>query len=432
MKVLNSNNKKMKKFFFVAASLLTGAMFAQAQSLDEIKIMVQLGQNAKARPALDKFLSDPKNAQKAEAWYYKGRVYNSLTYDTTNKDNLGKMNMKAQAYDAFRKTQDLDKKDAFLKDEEYLSYLDLYWGFYDLGAKFFNAKDFNNSFESFKSALNVHDYIISKGYTYKQGSVSPMDTALIMNIGAAATQAKREADALPYYNKIVDANIGGKDYLDIYQYLATYYTDKNDVANLTRVLDAGRKVYPQDNYWNLTELDMVRKANDKKLLFAKYEEMITKYPKDFTLHYNYAVDMFNVLNAPPDSKVSIEGITNAKLEEVAKKAIALDDKIDATLLMANQTYNLASNELDKINMIKGKTPADLKKKKDMEVGFRKMIDVALPYAEAVVKYYEAQPSLKPGQKVNYNQQLEHLAELYKTKGDLKKSAEYKKKVNYNN
>lgn len=420
----------MKKLLVAICILLTAGM-AKAQSLDDIRNLVLLGQFSKAKIEVDKFLAVEKNTQKAEAWYFKGKVYNSLSYDTSlTKGNLAKLNLKTQAFEAFKKAQSLEKKDELMKEENYISYLDLYYQFYDLGAKFFNAKDFENSFTSFKTSLDAHDYIISKGYTFKEGNVFKIDTALIMNVGAAALQAKRDADAFRYYNILVDAGIAGPDYFEIYQMLANYYIEKNDAAGLQSLLAKGRKAYPTSSEFNLMEIDLARKANDNKALFAKYDELVAAYPQDFTLLYNHAIELFNVLYAPAEKKVDLGGATIEKLDIALDKAIALDKGNDASVLKANHKYNQAAAMLDEINLIKGKTPADLKKKKDLEAAFKVKSDEAIVQAENAIKYFEGLSSMKTAQRNYYNQQLEHLAELYKIKGNAVKAAEYKKKVSY--
>ncbi len=63
--------------------LLTGSLVTFAQSLDDINDLMGKFQYRKAKEGIDKFLADPKNASKADGWYYKGRIYNSLSKDTT-------------------------------------------------------------------------------------------------------------------------------------------------------------------------------------------------------------------------------------------------------------------------------------------------------------------------------------------------------------
>ena len=74
-------NKMIKFFFLVAFSLTVSATYAQ--DIKEIRNYTLLGQNQKAKEAVDKFLAVPKNAEKAEGWFYKGVTYNQLSKDST-------------------------------------------------------------------------------------------------------------------------------------------------------------------------------------------------------------------------------------------------------------------------------------------------------------------------------------------------------------
>jgi hypothetical protein len=56
----------MKKYFVMATLLLAGAA-GFAQSLEDINKMMMLGQDKKAKDAVDKFLTEAKNAGKADA-----------------------------------------------------------------------------------------------------------------------------------------------------------------------------------------------------------------------------------------------------------------------------------------------------------------------------------------------------------------------------
>src|SRR6478752_2313349 len=99
----------MKKIA-VMMVLLAGSLFTFGQSLDEINELMGKFQYRKAKEGVDKFLADPKNASKADGWYYKGRIYNSLSKDSTVAPAEA-FQLKQAAYEAFVKYQQLDPKD---------------------------------------------------------------------------------------------------------------------------------------------------------------------------------------------------------------------------------------------------------------------------------------------------------------------------------
>ena len=95
--------------------------------------------------------------------------------------------------------------------------------------------------------------------------------------------------------------------------------------------------------------------------------------------------------------------------------------------MTRHLYNAAYDYQDSSKKIKGVKPEDVKKRADAKAMFLKKIDECIPYAEGVTGYYGAMATLKPIQKANYKIILDLLSQMYATKGDLKKSAEYDKK-----
>ena len=398
---------------------------AMSQSLDDINKLMGDKKFTQAKTAIDKHLADPKNATKSDAWYFKGRIYNSLSYDSTVSP-MDAYNYKLEAFNAFKKTQELDKNDIRLKVEQYRSYLDLYLGLYDLGARFYNNKDFKNAFNSFKNALEVKDFIMSKNYAFTEVKMNALDTSLVLNTSIAASQDKNDEMAVLYYRQLTDANVSDKNLQEVYEFLADYYSKKGDAANLQAILDKGRKLYPQNEYWTDLEMETVRKTGDKDALFAKYEKMIADNPTSFTLTYNYSIDLFNNLYAK-DAKPADIDAAREKLTAALKAAIANDKGIDATVLMTKHLYNVSSDLSIAANLAKGTKPEEIKKKATLVAETNKKMDEFLVYAQQVAVYFDGQASLKPVQKATYQELLGNMSEIYNYKKDAKKAAETDKK-----
>ena len=413
----------MKKMYFLLLMMFS-SMAGFSQSLDDIADMMAKKDFTAAKTAIDKYLSDEKNAAKPEAWYFKGRVYNSYSYEkTTPESEL--FGLKSAAFEAFKKNQAMDSKDVRMKIENYGSYLDLYYGFYDLGATLFNGRKYDDAFGAFKKALEVGEYILGKNYTYPQATIYKLDTALVLNTAISATQAKKDDESIVYYRKLTDANVSGEGYKEVYEYLVEYYNKKGNKEELDQMLAKAKKFYPTNNYWNQVELDNIAAKGDKDVLLAKYEEMIAADPENFALNYNYAVELYNK-NYGSDDKKSDEA-SREKLTSVLKKAIAIDKGIDATVLMANHTYNMASDAVSAASMVKGTKPEDVKKKAELKAISNRKMDDCIVYSDQVVKFYEGMPELKAKQAANLKIVLGYLTDIYNLKGDAKKSAEYEKK-----
>jgi hypothetical protein len=338
------------------------------------------------------------------------------------------MKMKMDAYESFRKYQTLDPKDVSLKNDKYVWYFDLYNGFFDLGAKAFNAKNYAGAYEGFKTALMVQEYVSSKGYDYDGYKFPALDTSLIQNTAMAASNAKDEVAAIGYYKKLTDANLSGSQFLNIYQYVAEYYLKNKDEANLKAILEKGRQLYPTDDYWTEVEVEAVAKTGDKQALHAKYEELMKRNPGEYKWSYNLGVELFNELYTADEKPTNLIA-AKAKLTEVLKASIAAqgDKGIDARMLMTRHAYNDAYDYQDSAKKLKGMTPDVVKKRNEAKAMFLKKVDECLPYAESVATYYGAQSTLKATQKANYKIVLDLLSQLYTAKNDLKKAADYDKK-----
>lgn len=413
----------MKKMYLLLV-MMVSSMAGFSQSLDDIADMMAKKDFAGAKAAIDKYLSDEKNAAKAEAWYYKGRVYNSYSYEKSTPESE-MFGLKTAAFEAFKKNQAMDSKDVRMKIENYGSYLDLYYGFYDLGATLFNGRKYDDAFGAFKKALEVGEYILGKKYTYPQATIYTLDTALVLNTAISATQAKKDDESIAYYRKLTDANVSGEGYKEVYEYLVEYYNKKGNKEELDQILAKAKRFYPTNNYWNQVELDNIAAKGDKDVLLAKYEEMLSADPENFALNYNYAVELYNKNYGSDDKKA--DEASREKLTAVLKKAIAIDKGIDATVLMANHTYNMASDAVSAASMVKGTKPEDVKKKNELKAISNKKMDDCIVYSDQVVKFYEGMSDLKTKQTANLKIVLGYLTDIYNLKGDMKKSAEYEKK-----
>lgn len=414
--------KKISMF----VTLCFASVSISAQNLDDVNKLLGNQKFAEAKAAIDKILADPKNASKSDAWYFKGRAYNAYSYDK-QITLTEKFDIKLAAFEAFKKVQELDTKDMRLKLENYLSYIDLYGGFYDVGANAFNEKNYDASLEAFKKTMEVEKYIQSKGYTYTDVKLHALDTGLVLNTAIAAMQAKKIEEAVSYYRMLTDANVSEKQYQEVYEYLVDYYSKKDDQANLQLMLQKGKTIYPESEFWTDVEVENVKKKGDKAALFAKYDDLITQYPTNFLLPYNYAIEMYNMLYVGDDKPANADA-QKLKLTEVLKKAIANDKGIDASVLMTKHLYNVSSDLSVEVNKVKGTKPEDVKKKADIAAKAKSAMNEFLSYGDKVIAFYEPQlQSLKPVQKATFKELLTNMSEVYTYQKNAAKAAEMEKK-----
>jgi hypothetical protein len=331
-----------------------------------------------------------------------------------------------ESFNAFKKYYEIDPKAMQATLEQNVRLFDIYSGYFDLAAVNFNDKKYNDALTNFKNALTVEEFIYSKGFEYNNFSFPEFDTTLIQNIALSAYFAKKNDEAVIYYTKMADRKIAGPDKLDVYQFLVEHYNNKKDMANRSKYLQLGRELYPEDDYWHQIELSDAD-DKDQRAMFAKYEELIPKYPNKIVLPYNYSVEIYNLIyigDKPADYKE-----LQVKLENTIKKVLAINkDYPEANILMARHYYNLIYDLQDDQKAIKGTTPADQTKRNEIKATLQTKVDEMIPYGMVAYNYYDGREGLKSSEKGNFKIITDLLLSAYEIKGDKDKIEFYKKKL----
>jgi hypothetical protein len=424
----------MKKvLFFMCSVALT--MSTYAQSLDDISGLMQKGKFADAKAAIDKYTGDAKNAKDPFAWYSKAVVNNQFSKDSSIKADVA-FAAKSESFEAFKKYQVLiGNKDLKMLGNNYIDYLDLYLGLFNLGGAQYNNKDFAGAYKSYSKAQDIENFIFEKKYEYTEFKLSKLDTTLVMNMGLSSLLRNDTASAVIHYEKLLKANVIEANYESVYTFLTDYYNSKNDITNYNALLAKGRAAYPKNLFWDEYEILALTRAKNYTAMFAKYEEIYSKNPEKTNITNNYSIELYNMLHvkdlngADIDRKVKIDEAKANKLTELLKYLMKTDNANEINTLMVNHLYGYAQGYSTRASLIKeGKLakPADIKIKKDLIAQTLAKLDEMIPYAEAGIKYYAAQPTLKTSAKVNYQKLAAYLVEAYNMKGNMKKVAEYEK------
>ena len=391
-----------------------------AQSLEDVEKYLALQRWEDAKVQIDKFLSVEKNTKVAKAWYYKGYIYAELATLPKYPDN----NFRMDAFDAYKKYQELDPTNSMMKENQNVEFFALYNQYFDTAIVRYRAKKYADAFTNFKQAITIEEFIHSKNYSYKGYSFPALDTELIQNTAVSAILAKDSADAVVYYRKLADAKIKGEGFLEIYQFLVEYYGSKKDTANREKYIALGKEVFPESDYWCAIELQDA--GDDKAKLFAKYDELIKGSCGTYSMLYNYAAEIFNYLYTQ-DKKPADYGAMQLKLEDVLKKALALKSNPEANLLMARHFYNEIYDIQDAMTPIKGSKPDDVKKRNALIAEMKKKYEDMLPYATAAYDYFDGKSSLKPSEKGNFKVAINLVESYWEFKGDKEKSKQYEDK-----
>ena len=426
----------MKQAILLVATIALLVTSSYAQKLDKAKTLFKDNKLAEAKTEIDNFLAVEKNKTNSDAWYTKAKIYVTIAADPALKTTVP--DARGTAFEAIKQYMQLEST---IKDStrRYLTMtlegnqplVDMYRGYSGDGATYYNANNFNEAYTNFTKTLEIFDYMAEKKMiTYA------FDTTTVLYAGISAEKASKPDDAAKYYGKIADRKISSQGFVEIYKWLADYYSKKSDMANASKYIALGREVYPTDQFWDAYELEMVREKGTKEELFKKYEQVIAANPTNHLFVFNYAVELYqagydnDIKKRPSNSKELI-----AKAADQLKKAIAINPEYaNAQMVMGQLVYN-EGVDINNINKeirppAGGKLkPEELKKKADLRKEVSAKFTESLPYFEKVEQILGSKGKLKMEEKQILKDAYDLIITIYENNENKDKVAEYTDKFN---
>lgn len=416
----------MKKYLLLVV-LVLGGFYSKSQDLKNVRLFADLRQFDKAKVEIDGYLKNEKNAEKPEGWYYKAYIYNSLGR-VEGKAITESKSLYQTAYDAVKKYTILDPKAPLTTEEKNSTVFNIYYGFYDLGVKSYNDKNFTESYDCFQKTLEVHDYIYENNVIGVDGlKFSSHDTDIVWNLAVLANELKKKEEAVGYYKRITDVGLSDEKYVGAYDELILKYKREKNAELFTKYLTAAKKFYPIDlPYWENQEIDFATSDLEGEALLKAYEDLTKSLPGSYMVFYNYAVELDKYVASAEAKDIAAN---KTKLEELFKKAISLNSTIEANLQLANLYYSKSYDIQERVGRIKGTKPEEVKLKNELNAKYKTTMGDCIPYAEESVKLLEGLKEYKFADKANFKLALEILNKANKTLGNTAKAAEYEKKKN---
>lgn len=413
--------------------LLTGFLAAAgtglfAQSVDKAKDLLKANKLPEAKAEIDKALTVEKNQKNSEAWYTKLKVYNGLAANDQLRAQYP--DARDQAFEALKKYTEVDdKKLLLLQVDGYKPVNEIYQGYFQIGANDYNGGKYDDALKQFSGALAASSFMNSKGWTNLK-----IDTTSTLYAGISAEKAGKKDTAAVYYGKLADAkiaNINGSNMIDIYKWLVDYYNTRKDDANTQKYLALAKEQYPEDLFWPSTELDIIREKGDKRALFAKYDEIVTKFTKNHLFFFNYGLELYQYASDTTKGPrpADYEALT-AKSQEMLKKCLEIQpDYPQAALVLGQISYNAGVDLQAQTKKIPGKGPEDIKKRADLRIAAGKKFDEAIPYFEMVDKDLGGKGKLKMDEKGALKDAYDLMINIYEQKNLKDKIDFYTNKFN---
>lgn len=362
-------------FFLFAASITFGQKKAVKAAANEIKgTAPNIGE---ARTLIKDALTNPESAEDAETWYVAGNIENKQFDLERTNEMLGKQPNEGVMYAAldaiwpyYRKALEFDSRPdgkgkvklKFTKDIKAIMLANR--PFYsNAGIFYYNNKDYQKAYENFKMYGDFKKIDLFQGE--KWTVADSVENQVRYYAGLSAAFIPNHSAAIEIFEEIKD---GGVNELDIYRALAGEYVQLNDTASFEKVLAAGFKKFPQDDYFLLNLINQSISKGKSSEAITLLDAAIAKDPTN--------AQLYDVLGQVYEQdKKTDEAIKNMK------KALELKpDSLDFLTHLGRVYFNLAVEKRGEADQVKDHAQSKVESQKAMEY-----FNEALPYFERALE-----------------------------------------------
>jgi tetratricopeptide (TPR) repeat protein len=351
----------MNKYFFCGLlSILISFNFAQKLQLteaatefrnnynsswisipDSLLRSTQLAKNKpillKAKKAIDesytKQLETPFTKPKdlTKMYFYRGVVYldylmmSAFDQNILNEiSNNGEQNIKEATFESFKNCLELDVKNQWKSDitNKIRTYRNIS---INSGVDFFQKKNYQNAYESFKIAVEMYSVI------------TLTDTLAMINAALSAEKMKNYDEAFNYYKMCADHNygVGAEMYQSMIRVLNA--SEVKNEEQILSVIQEGKLRFPKDYVLNIEEFNYwYSKGNNEKAQLA-LENAIESDPINKILHFNIGVTYDNISN-----KYHNENKHEVAFQYMNKAIVGYENAIKLDSTYVDAYYNLGA------------------------------------------------------------------------------------------
>ncbi|MGZ8554439.1 MAG: hypothetical protein ACXWV8_13590 [Chitinophagaceae bacterium] len=412
----------MKKITFSLMMLML-ALFVKAQTYDEIKQYLVLGQYKKAKEDIDKRMTNAKFAAKPEAYILKATIYSALAADSATQKTPEAATLRAESEAAFKKYQEMDPTNELVKDPVYQNApVRIYSNLFTVGYNQYEQKNYAESFETFKK-VNSYSDLLSRHKLL----TSPLDTNAVILAGITAEQSNQKDEAAKYYGILADAKVSGANYESLYRFLVTHHFTKKDMAGFEKYKALGKEIYPKSDFftYDKTDFAMGLESNfDSKM--KSLEDVLAKDPTNYKANLSMGQLIYDTLNS------KVEGaVQPANAEELEKKMVAAfiaageakGDEALPYLVIGDYYVMLKAEKLKKTDkkygeyLEAGRVPYEkaaevFSKKTTMHGSDKQQYKKAAGFLEDIYNYKKEQAKGKPADIAKYTAEAKKWGDLY--------------------
>lgn len=370
--------------------------------------------------SLEAAFTAPEVNADPEAWNLKGQTYNEISLAEINTRIIDpnykfkKIDASLKAMESFKKGMELALKKYHTKDA-LNGIIECENNLNNTGIFLFQEQNYNDAYKFFDATLKAKEILNTNG------EKSRLDDATVYGeqvfyTGVCGYYSDKPELSIPHFEKLFTK---GNAQPLVYVGLFSLSVEKDEAKAFT-YLDAGKKIYPDDNEILFAEINYYIKVNKYEELVAKLKQAIAKEPDNLSV-YNALGNVYDQLNQNERNAGN-----TAKAEEFFAlafenygKVLEKDPKnFDAIYSQGALYYNKAASLVTKINEISNDfSSAGQKKYNALKTEMDGYFAESLPY------FLKAE-SLN----ANDLSVLIALKEIYARQGDIAKSNAYKARI----
>lgn len=423
----------MKKVLFALLGFLLITVAAQAQE-DGPKLAKQAGKAlasynqdptgnkaklAEAIQKIDQAMQSPEVQSDAGAWLIRGDIYNRRLDSDMAAQVLNPQapftgdNDALQAFEAYKKAYEMPTAKKYEKADALKGIQAVQGSLINIGGAKYGENQYDKAYLSYEASLKAH-FIIVEG---KGKSV--LEEPTILNdqkyfTAMIAAMAKRCADAVPYLEELVKL-----DSAKAYEPLYNCKMEMGDEAGAEKILEEGRKKFPEDSGLLFAEINSYLKKGKLDVLTDRLKQAIKQEPNNIALYVtlgNVYDNLYQAMIKDKNDAKATEYFNEAKsyYEQASSKD---PQNVDAIYSLGALYYNKAAVRTQEINAMPDDfSSAGLKKMKALRDEVMGLFDQALPF-------FQKAETINP----NDINTLIALNEIYARKED-ELSLEFKKRL----
>lgn len=364
----------MKKFsLLIVIVMLTGCVVtAQKSKMREAASALSSGKLDKAKEAIDIALEDESMKAEAKAYFTKGKIYQGIAEDPTGLYKKLSANAATEAYEAYMKALEYDKKGRLVKKIKPMVN-NLLTPIAQQGEAFYQQNKFKEAADIFEKILEIEQSELIAS--------DKVDTAMMFNVALSAEKGQDYERAFKYYTKTKEL---GYQEAKTYARLSSVLKNMGKDAESTKILEEGAKKYPNDLniIFELINVNLLggtpekaaqyvdkaielepsnsslyrakasiyEKIGDLKEAKVWYEKALELDPKDFTSQYNIAVMLLKDVEKRREEVNEIMDVKeyNAAIEDLLdrykntiphfEKALKLKEGDQGTIQILKELY----------------------------------------------------------------------------------------------